>query len=165
MPNLTVIKYPHPALRAPSKPVGEITAEIRDLIDGMTETMYASPACVGVAAPQVGHSLRIFVMDVSRKIGAKKNHGLVRIINPVIVYSEGEKFSREGCLSLPDFLGNVKRAQIVIARGLTPEGREIEIAAKGLEAIAIQHEIDHLDGMLFIHRIGSLGTDLVRRKT
>jgi peptide deformylase len=161
---LPALKYPHPVLRARSKPVSEINEEIRRIINDMTETMYASPNCVGIAAPQVGYPLRMFVMDVSRKMGPKKNHGLVALINPVIIYSEGEKLTREGCLSIPDFLGNVKRAQIVIVRGLSPEGKEIEILSKGLEAIAVQHEIDHLEGVLFIHRVSSLSTDLIRRK-
>ena len=161
---LPALKYPHPILRAKSKPVLNIDEEVRRIINDMTETMYASPNCVGVAAPQVGYPLRIFVMDVSRKIGPKKNHGLIALINPVLIYSEGEKITKEGCLSIPDFLGNVKRARGVIVKGLNPEGQEVEIISKGLEAIALQHEIDHLDGMLFIHRVSSLTTDLVRRK-
>jgi peptide deformylase len=161
---LHTLKYPHPILREKSKPVPEITEEIRSVISDMVETMYASPNCVGVAAPQVGYPLRMFVMDVSRKIGPKKNHGLLSLINPVLVYSEGEKITREGCLSIPDFLGNVKRARGVIVRGLNPDGREVEVVSKGLEAIALQHEMDHLDGVLFIHRVSSLSTDLIRRK-
>lgn len=161
---LPVLKYPHPILTSPSKPVAEVNQEIRRIVDDMIETMYASPGCVGLAAPQVGCGLRIFVMDVSRKIGLNKNRGLVTFINPVIVYSEGEKMIREGCLSIPDFLGNVTRARRTIVRGLSPEGEELEISSQGLEAIAVQHEVDHLNGMLFIHRVSSLATDLVRRK-
>lgn len=89
---------------------------------------------------------------------------LVALINPVIVYIEGEKGLKEGCLSIPDFLGNVIRARKTIVRGLNSEGQEVEILSNGLEAIAVQHELDHLDGVLFIHRISSLATDLVRRK-
>jgi peptide deformylase len=161
---LPVLKYPHSILRNQSKPVVEINQEIQSIVNDMIETMYASPGCVGVAAPQVGYGLRIFVIDVSRKIGSKKNHGLVALINPVIVYSEGEKSIREGCLSIPDFLGNVRRARRVIVRGLNPEGEGVEILSQGLEAVAVQHEVDHLDGVLFIHRVSSLATDLVRRK-
>ncbi|MBI2487439.1 MAG: peptide deformylase [Deltaproteobacteria bacterium] len=161
---LPALKYPHPTLRAKCTAVLETNEEIRRIINDMTETMYASPSCVGIAAPQVGYPLRMFVMDVSRKIGQKKNHGLLALINPVLVYSEGEKITREGCLSIPDFLGNVKRARRVIVKGLNPEGWEVEILSTGLEAIAMQHELDHLDGVLFIHRVSSLGTDLVRRK-
>src|SRR3989304_2162712 len=117
-----------------------------------------------VAAPQVGYPLRIFVIDVSRKIGPKKNHGLLAIINPVLIYAEGEKMTKEGCLSIPAFLGNVKRATNVIVRGLNPEGNKVEVLSQGLEAIAIQHEVDHLNGVLFIHRVSSLASDLVRRK-
>lgn len=161
---LPALKYPHPTLRAQSSLVLGINEEIRRIINDMTETMYASPSCVGIAAPQVGYSLRMFVMDVSRKTGPKKNHGLVALINPILVYAEGEKITREGCLSIPDFLGNVKRARRVIVKGFNPEGREVEILSTGLEAIAMQHEVDHLEGMLFIHRVSSLSTDLVRRR-
>ena len=86
------------------------------------------------------------------------------MINPVLIYAEGEKMTKEGCLSIPDFLGNVKRARNVIVRGLNPEGNEVEVLSQGLEAIAIQHEVDHLNGLLFIHRVSSLASDLVRRK-
>ena len=164
MPVLPALKYPHPTLRAKSKSVLEINQEVREIIRDMTETMYASPGCVGIAAPQVGFPLRVFVMDVSRRLGPQKNHGLVALINPEIIYGEGEKITREGCLSIPDFLGNVKRARRVIVRGLNPEGKEVEILSRDLEAIAVQHEMDHLDGMLFIHRISSLTADLIRRK-
>jgi peptide deformylase len=141
-----------------------VNDEIRRIINDMIDTMYASPGCVGVAAPQVGYPFRIFVIDVSRKIGPKKNHGLLALVNPIIIYSEGEKITREGCLSIPDFLGNVKRARKLIVRGLNPEGEQVEILSQGLEAIAVQHEIDHLNGVLFIHRVSSLTVDLVRRK-
>ncbi|HEX3036416.1 MAG TPA: peptide deformylase [Thermodesulfobacteriota bacterium] len=162
---LPALKYPHQILRAKSMSVSEINEEIRQIIRDMTETMYASPGCVGIAAPQVGFRLRIFVMDVSRKVGSRKNHGLVTLINPEIIYREGEKITREGCLSIPGFLGNVKRARRVIVKGLNPDGKEVEILSRDLEAIAVQHEVDHLDGMLFIHRVSSLTTDLIRRKT
>jgi peptide deformylase len=164
MPALPVLKYPHQILRTKSQSIVTVNDEIRQIITDMIDTMYASPGCVGVAAPQVGHPLRIFVIDVSRKIGPKKNHGLLALVNPVVVYSEGEKITREGCLSIPDFLGNVKRARKLIVRGLSPEGKEIEILSQGLEAIAVQHEVDHLNGVLFIHRVSSLTGDLVRRR-
>lgn len=130
----------------------------------MLQTMYASPGCVGIAAPQVGYPLRIFAIDVSRKIGPKKNHGLLIFVNPAMVYAEGEKVTREGCLSIPDFLGNVKEGKENYYKGINQGGEDVEILSQGLEAIAVQHEIDHLDGVLFIHRVGSLGTDLFRRK-
>ncbi|MCI0454879.1 MAG: peptide deformylase [Candidatus Dadabacteria bacterium] len=165
MPTLPVLRYPHQTLRARSLEVDNVNDEIRRIITDMIDTMYASPGCVGVAAPQVGYPLRIFVIDVSRKIGPKKNHGLLALVNPVVAYSEGEKITREGCLSIPDFLGNVKRARKLIVMGINPEGKEVEILSQGLEAIAFQHEIDHLNGVLFIHRISSLTGDLVRRKS
>jgi peptide deformylase len=161
---LPVLRYQNPILRAKSELVEKVNQEIQRIIGDIIETMYASPGCVGVAAPQVGYPLRIFVIDVSRKTGPKKNHGLLVFINPVIVYAEGEKIIREGCLSIPDFLGNVKRARITILRGINREGEGVEILSQGLEAIAVQHEIDHLDGVLFIHRVNSVGTDITRRK-
>ncbi len=164
MPVLPALKFPHPVLLSPAKPVIQVDDEIRLLVDNMIETMYANPRCIGVAANQVGYSVRVFVMDVARKVGPKKNHGLVALINPVIIYKEGEKVGREGCLSLPEYLGNVKRARRVIVRGLDRDGKELEIVAKELEARAIQHEVDHLDGMLFIHRISSISTDLFSRE-
>jgi len=164
MASLPVLKYPHQILRTMSESVLKVDDGIRRIVNDMIETMYASPSCVGVAAPQIGYPLRIFVIDVSRKIGPKKNHGLLAMINPVLIYAEGEKITKEGCLSIPDFLGNVKRARNVIVRGLNPEGNEVEVLSQGLEAIAIQHEVDHLNGVLFIHRVSSLASDLVRRK-
>ncbi|MCH8029366.1 MAG: peptide deformylase [Candidatus Dadabacteria bacterium] len=161
---LPVLRYPHPALRAKCKAVEDTNDEIRTLFEDMTETMCAYPGCVGLAAPQVGVVKRLFVIDVSRKIGPKKNHGLLKLLNPVITYSEGEKISREGCLSIPEFLGDVKRARRVILRALDESGEEIEVPAKGLEAIAIQHELDHLDGILFIDKVSSLGRNLIRRE-
>lgn len=164
MASLPVLKYPHQILRTMSESVLKVDDGIRRIVNDMIETMYALPSCVGVAAPQVGYPLRIFVIDVSRKIGPKKNHELLAMINPVLIYAEGEKMTKEGCLSIPDFLGNVKRARNVIVRGLNPEGNEVEVLSQGLEAIAIQHEVDHLNGVLFIHRVSSLASDLVRRK-
>jgi peptide deformylase len=161
---LPVLKYPHSILRTKSESVADLNQEVRRIISDMIETMYASPGCVGVAAPQVGYPLRIFVIDVSRKIGPKKNYGLLALINPIIVYAEEEKITREGCLSIPDFLGNVRRARRVIVRGLNAEGEKVEILSQGLEAVAVQHEVDHLNGVLFIHRVSSLATDLLRRK-
>lgn len=161
---LPVLKYPHPVLRAKSELVGEVNQEIRQIIGDMLQTMYASPGCVGIAAPQVGYPLRIFAIDVSRKIGPKKNHGLLIFVNPAMVYAEGEKVTREGCLSISDFLGNVKEGKENYYKGINQGGEDVEILSQGLEAIAVQHEIDHLDGVLFIHRVGSLGTDLFRRK-
>lgn len=160
---LPVLRYPHPMLRAKCQAVNEIDDDIRTLIEDMTETMCSHQGCVGLAAPQIGVAKRVFVIDVSRKIGPKKNHGLLKLLNPVITFSEGEKIAREGCLSIPEFLGDVKRARRVILRALNEDGEEIEIPAKGLESIALQHEFDHLDGILFIDKVGSLGRTLIRR--
>jgi len=161
---LRVVRYPHPILRAVCKPVPTVDENIKRLIVDMRETMNSHTGCVGISAPQVGVPLRIFVIDVSRKLGQKRNHGYVALVNPEITYSEGEKIAREGCLSIPELLGDVKRARRVIVNGVNVEGEEVEIPAKGLEAIAVQHEIDHLDGVLFIDRVVMLGRELIRRK-
>lgn len=161
---LTVLKYPHPLLRTRCSPVESFDPALGKLVDDMVETMRHHEGCVGLAAPQIGSELRVFVMDVSRKLGPKKNHGLLALVNPVIEYREGEKVAREGCLSIPEFLGDVKRSRRIIVKARDHEGNELEIPAKGLESVAIQHELDHLDGILFIDRVTMLGRDLVRRK-
>jgi peptide deformylase len=126
--------------------------------------MRASPACVGLAAPQIGVSARAFCMDVTGHRKARSCSGLVVLLNAVIVAHAGSAVTREGCMSLPDFTGNVRRATDVTVRGTTPEGTEQEITADAFEARALQHEIDHLDGLLFLDRVSSLSADLFPRK-
>ncbi|RDV83451.1 peptide deformylase [Ammonifex thiophilus] len=130
-------------LREKARPVDKISPQIQKLIRDMTETMYRAQG-VGLAAPQVGVSLRVIVVDTG-------SH-LYQLINPVIVAREGEEKGREGCLSIPGVWGEVVRAASVLVRALTPEGKEVSIEADGLLARALQHEIDHLDGILFIDR-------------
>ena len=151
-------------LRAKCNPVEVLDGEVRSLIADLVDTMYHHPGCVGLAAPQIGVPHRVFVIDVSRKRGPKGNHGLVVLVNPTIVRTEGSKVGREGCLSIPQFLGDVRRARRVVVQGWDGEGREVSVAAKGLEAVAVQHEMDHLDGILFIDKLSSLGRGLIRRK-
>jgi peptide deformylase len=118
-----------------------------------------------VAAPQIGVCSRVAVVDVSSsKLGRDNHHGLLEMINPEILESEGCKTSREGCMSVPDYTGNVRRAESVVVRFFDRTGQRRVIRASGFEAIALQHEIDHLDGFLFLDRISSLKTDLFRRK-
>ena len=158
-----VLRYPHATLKALAAALepGPATEELaRDLVD----TMRASPACVGIAAPQIGVSARAFCIDVSNHRRAKRNHGLVVMINPVIVERAGRDVMREGCMSLPDLTANVARATRIVVEGAGPKGDPLRIEAEGFEARALQHEIDHLDGMLFLDRVASLAADVFPRK-
>ncbi len=158
-----VVRYPAAVLKTTASRVepGPDGARIcADLVD----TMRASPACVGIAAPQIGVSARAFCMDVSGHPKARSSHGLVVLLNPVVLAADGAHVAREGCMSLPDFTGNVRRSLTITVRGTTPEGTEREITADAFEARALQHEIDHLDGLLFLDRVSSLTADLFPRK-
>ena len=137
----------------------------RGLIGDLVETMRVSPACVGLAAPQIGVSERVIVVDVSAHPKTTTSHGLVVMIDPVIIESEGRAVGREGCMSVPDFTANVARATSVVVQGLSPDGDEIVIATEGFEARAFQHEVDHLNGLLILDRVDSLATDVFRRKS
>jgi peptide deformylase len=136
-----------------------------ELMDDLVETMRASPACVGLAAPQIGVSERAFVVDVTGHPKTTTSHGLIAMINPVIVHSSGRMVGREGCMSVPDLTANVARATEIVVRGAAPDGADLEISTEGFEARALQHEIDHLDGLLILDRVASLATDVFRRKT
>ncbi|MHB2019551.1 MAG: peptide deformylase [Candidatus Xenobia bacterium] len=157
---LPIILYPDPRLKQVSEPVGEIDDALRATVQDLIETMHDSPG-VGVAAPQCGVMLRLVVMDVT---GKAEGNGLLIMINPEIVEMSEEKIVREGCLSIPEFTANVKRAQQVKTRFTELDGSVREIESAGLEAICIQHEMDHLNGILFLDRVVSLKKDLFRRK-
>jgi peptide deformylase len=166
VPVRDVLLFPHPILktRCLEASVDDSTrALLRDLVD----TMYASPG-VGLAAPQIGISLRAVAVDVTRPSPSGrpplKGHGLLALLNPRIVKSEGEQKFREGCLSIPHFLADILRAARVRVEGLDGEGRPVAVEAEGFEAVALQHEIDHLDGILFLDRVADVKTDLFRRK-
>lgn len=130
-------------LRKKSKPVEKINDRIITLIDDMVETMYQADG-VGLAAPQVGVLRRVIVVDVGE--------GLIKLINPEIISYSGEQVDTEGCLSIPNVHGEVKRPQSVIVRGMNEKGEKVEIKGSGLLAVALCHEIDHLDGILFIDK-------------
>ncbi len=160
-----IITYPHPLLRKKSSDVRNLNGSIMKVVNDLVETMYASPHGIGISAPQIGEGLRIILVDVTRNLHYKRaNHGKLIIINPKVVEAQGEKVTREGCMSVPDFVAFVKRPRIVVVRGWIPEGKEVEIEAKNLEAVALQHEIDHLNGVLFIDRITSL-SELIPRNS
>jgi len=157
---LKIEKYPSNSLKRKAKPVDEVTADITKLLDDMAETMHAAPG-VGLAAPQVGISLRCIVIDT----GIEQPDGtfvsnLIQIVNPKIVDAEDEVEWEEGCLSVPEFLLQMKRAAKVKVRGLDKHGKLIEIDAEGLLAVAFQHEIDHLDGKLIIDNVSRLKREL-----
>jgi len=155
-----ILKYPAPELRRVAAPVKSIDGRVSALVQDLVETMYAAPG-VGLAAPQVGEGQRVIVIDCDAENPGKH---LIRLINPVIVEREGQIVWEEGCLSVFDFRAEVTRAKRVLVRGWTPEEKEIELEGEDLLAVALQHEIDHLDGKLFLDRISRLKRDLYRRR-
>lgn len=166
MPEQKILLYPHPLLKKPARTVERIDAEIQSLVTDLIDTMRAGPGSVGVAAPQVGVTLRACVVDVSTsRHGKDNNHGLLVMINPVILAAQGAAVMREGCMSVPDYTGDVQRFTDITIRFMDGKGEQHDIEAHGFEAVAIQHEMDHLDGMLFLDRIVSLKTGLFRRKS
>jgi peptide deformylase len=157
---LEILHYPNPVLKEKTKPVQKIDTEIRRLVENLAETMYSAPG-VGLAANQVGYPLRLAVIDVTP---ADQPKNLIVLINPEIVAAEGECLWDEGCLSVPDCNEEVKRNKRVVVRYQNLEGETAEIAGEDLLAIALQHEIDHLDGLLFIDRLSPLKRRLIRKK-
>lgn len=156
---LEIRKYPDVVLRERAISVSEIKPYHQKLIDDMIETMYAAPG-IGLAAPQIGVSERIVVIDIAPE--GKSN--LIVLINPEIITHEGEIESEEGCLSLPGFVGNIKRFEKVIVKGLDREGREFTVTGEGLLSRALQHEIDHLNGTLILDRVSFLKREFYRKK-
>jgi peptide deformylase len=162
----TIVIYPDPILKAPCQPVACIDAGVLQLLENLVDTMVAGPGSVGVAAPQIGVALRACVVDVSQnRHGKENNHGRLLMVNPEILESSGSAVMREGCMSVPDYTGDVERATQITLRFTGPDGALHEFSATGFEAVAIQHEMDHLDGLLFLDRITSLKTGLFRRKS
>lgn len=157
---LQIVKYPDPILSQPGEPVTEFNAELRKLVTDMFETTYANQG-IGLAAPQVGVSKRVTVIDVS--MGKDPKDKLV-LINPEIIYSEGKLYEEEGCLSFPDIREKVVRAAKVRIRAQDEKGKWFEMDGAELLARAFQHEIDHLDGVLFLFRMSALKRSLNLRK-
>ena len=157
---LEILKYPEPVLSKVASPVKSITGKTAQLISDLLETMYAAPG-VGLAAPQVGVSERILVLDTDHENPGKQ---VYKLINPLITRAEGEIIWEEGCLSVVDFTAEVRRAAQVEVVAFDEKEKEVKIAAEGLLAVALQHEIDHLDGKLFIDRISRLKRDLYTRR-
>ncbi|MBW2528173.1 MAG: peptide deformylase [Deltaproteobacteria bacterium] len=156
----TILHYPDPRLRDKAEPVAEVTDETRKLIDDMAETMYAAPG-VGLAATQIGVAQRIFIVDIADEDEPSDLHVF---INPEISKRDGTQRYTEGCLSFPTVTEEVERAAAVTVRAIDADGRPFELSAEGLLAVAIQHENDHLDGVLMIDHLGLLKRKLVHRE-
>jgi len=160
---LDILVYPDPRLKQISKPVTQIDDSLRSFILDLEETLRAGPGGVGIAAPQVGRFERIVIVDVSCKPKIK-HHGRLVLINPEILSQKGSAVGREGCLSVPEYTGNVTRAKFVTLRAQDEFGQSHEFQVERYEARAIQHEMDHLDGLLLLDRLVSR-RDLFRRQT
>ena len=160
---LDVLVYPDTRLKRVSSPVKNIDDDLSKFIFDLEETMRAGPPSVGIAAPQVGRFERIVIIDVSSKPDIP-NHGKLVLINPKIVSKQGSVVGREGCLSVPDYTGNVMRAEALTLQALNLVGKTVNYQMEGFEARAISHEIDHLDGVLFLDRLVSRRNSLFRRK-
>ena len=155
-----IVKFTNPVLETPTKPVEKFDEELQTLVADMFESMYAAQG-VGLAAPQIGVSLRLAVIDVSN---GKNPEARIVCANPEIIHVEGEQREEEGCLSLPGFRGHVLRPAYVTVRAHDASGKEFEMRGEGLLARAFCHEIDHLNGMLFISHLSLLKRDLIKRR-
>jgi len=155
-----IVRYGDRILTEPAREVDEVTPDVVALINDMIETMYAAPG-IGLAAPQVGAGLRIFVVDLS---AGRDPNGLLTFINPVFVERDGVQLEEEGCLSLPGFNATVVRPARAVVKGVDRSGTERQVEGKGLLARAFQHEMDHLDGRLFVDRLRGIKRDLIVRK-
>jgi len=157
---MKIYTYPDPVLRSISKPVENIDENVQKLIDSMAETMYAAPG-IGLAAIQVGAPLRLITYDVSSRDGERK---LSVLINPEIIMAEDKVVYSEACLSVVDFSADVERSARVKIKGIDRNGNPLDIEAEDLEAVCLQHEIDHLNGTLFIDHISTLKRSLYKKK-
>jgi peptide deformylase len=160
-----VLVHPDPRLKQIARPVPDGDLALAERVAGdLLDTMRAGPRCVGVAAPQIGELVRVIAVDCSEHPKATVNHGLLLLVNPAIVAAEGSEVGREGCLSIPEITANVRRAASVVVAATDVSGEPRRIEAEGFEARALQHEIDHLDGVLILDRVASLDTDVFRRR-
>lgn len=158
-----IVRYPDHSLKLPSHPFSGSPAEAEALIQDLLDTMEASPATVGLAAPQIGVGIRAFVLDVTGHRRATTAQGLVALLDPSLVSSEGSETVREGCLSVPDLTANVTRTTSIVLEGTTAQGERKRYEMEGFEARAALHELDHLDGLLILDRVASAG-DIFARK-
>ncbi len=163
-----VLLFPDPLLKEISRPVVTVDDPAIQLLADLADTLYSTPG-VGIAAPQIGVLMRAIVVDVTWLPPRKgkeppKGHGKIALLNPRVVKAEGTLTFREGCLSIPEFLADVRRASFVRVEGLDADGQSRVYESEGFEAVALQHEIDHLGGLLFLDRVSDIKTDLFRRK-
>ena len=160
---LAILHYPDERLKRASAPVAVFDAELGRFVDDLLDTLRAAPGCVGLAAPQVDDFRRVVIVDVSARKNTP-NHGCMILINPQILASDGSVVGREGCLSVPDYTGNVARAERIHLHAYDRHGQPRNHACIGYEARAVLHELDHLDGLLFLDRLVSRKRDLFARK-
>ncbi|MGO8872531.1 MAG: peptide deformylase [Acidimicrobiales bacterium] len=153
MPIRPVVALPHPVLTAASSIVGDIDQRARELAVDLVDTMRVSPGCVGLAAPQIGVGLRAFAVDVTGHRKAQSCNGMFVLFDPVVVSASHPEVAREGCMSVPDLTGDVARATRVTVTGTDPEGRRRTLDVDAFEARAVLHEMDHLDGLVFLDRV------------
>ncbi len=158
MPVLDILVYPDPALKRKSLPVGKLSEDVDRLLDDMAQTMRDANG-VGLAAPQVGKNIRVLVIDIS--LPEENKREFYELINPEIVSSRGFQTGEEGCLSVPGFFANIRRKEHARVSALDREGKRFTIDADGMLSRVLQHEIDHLDGILFFDRLGRLKRDLL----
>jgi len=156
-----VLRYPHPLLK-------QVAAEARGddvarVAQDLADTMASFSHCVGLAATQLGEMVRMIAVDVSGHPKATASHGLLMLVNPRIVLASGAEVAREGCLSIPELTANVRRATEIVVEATDPDGAARVVRSEGFEARCLQHELDHLDGLLFLDRVDSLTTDVFRR--
>jgi peptide deformylase len=163
VPVLEILTYPDERLRQVSSPVEQFDAAFQRRVDDLEETRLAGPGAVGIAAPQVGWFERVVIVDVSGR-RKTRSHGRLILVNPEITEWEGHAVGREGCLSVPDYTGNVIRAERIHLQALDREGDALSFDMDGFEARAVQHEMDHIDGLLFLDRLVSRRQDLFQRK-
>ena len=160
---LSILTYPDERLKTECEAVTDFNSELHDFIAALETTMRAGPGAIGIAAPQVGRLQRIVIVDLSDKPKVE-NHGRLVLINPEISEWQGMEKGREGCLSVPDYTGNVIRAKKIVLQAQDEHGEAHEYQMQGFEARAVQHELDHLDGLLFLDRLVSRRNDLFKRK-
>ncbi|MFW2374307.1 MAG: peptide deformylase [Gammaproteobacteria bacterium] len=164
MPVKAILTYPDERLKQLSEPVASLDDAVLEFVKELEAARQAGPGAVGIAAPQLGYARRIVIVDVSNSRKPCDNHGHLIMINPQITEWEGMAMGREGCLSVPDFTGNVIRAERIRLDYMDETGQHCNIVSAGFEARAIQHELDHLDGLLFLDRLVSRRSDLFKRK-
>lgn len=161
---LEILKLPDPRLKEIASEVENFDQELHAFIADLEETRQNGPAAVGIAATQVGRLQRVVIVDCSHTRKPVPNHGYLVLVNPEITEWDGFELGREGCLSVPDYTGNVIRAERIKLKAQDPSGEPLEFEMEGFEARAVQHEVDHLDGLLFVDRLVSRRTDLFQRK-